>query len=204
MDIQKHRIKIEMLANLVGAAVYMRFAYVLLIDLIQTHRLSSIFPLVLTSCFAYFFLTRDLPKETNVSTYDWLIAMGGTFLPFCFSPAPQVSDRIYLLLIQLIGSSISICGIISLNRSIGLVASNRGVKTFWAYKLVRHPIYAGYFITMVFFCVQNAIPTNFLILFPWATCEVLRIFAEEKELSKDATYRDYMQKTRWRLIPGIF
>ena len=36
----------------------------------------------------------------------------------------------------------------------------------------------------------------------WA--QILRIDAEERLLSQDPDYRDYMRQTRWRLIPGVY
>ena len=36
----------------------------------------------------------------------------------------------------------------------------------------------------------------------WA--QILRLLAEERLLNEDPAYRDFMTKTRWRLIPGLF
>jgi protein-S-isoprenylcysteine O-methyltransferase Ste14 len=36
----------------------------------------------------------------------------------------------------------------------------------------------------------------------WA--QILRLLAEERLLSQDAEYAEYMTKVRWRLIPGVF
>ena len=204
INFKKYHYTIEKGANVLGALIYTVFASTFAKDIIHIHRLSSFFPLMLTSLFMYFFLTRNIPKRLNLSPYDWLITLNGTFLPLCLRPAPFWHDSTILLILQSIGMCISIMGIMSLNKSIGLVATNRGVKTLWAYKYVRHPIYAGYFITCGTFCAQNFTAGNVIITLLWMACEILRIFSEERYLSSDPVYASYMKKVRWRLIPYLF
>lgn len=201
---EKQRLQLEKASSIVGALLYISFAFNMLVDIHTHHRISSMFPFALMTLFVIFFLMRGLPKKTNTSLYDWVIAMAGTFLPFFFRPAPGLHDSIPLIIIQLVGLCISIAGVLSLNKSLGLVAANRGIKTEGAYKYVRHPIYAGYFLSIVFYCMQNMTVQNLSVLVAWAVLEVSRIFAEERHLAEDPAYRDYMQKVRWRLFPRIF
>jgi protein-S-isoprenylcysteine O-methyltransferase Ste14 len=204
IDFEKHRSAIENILSLLGAFIYIVFAATFAKDIFDTHRISSIFPLAMTSFFTYFFLIRDIPKQLNLSPYDWLITLNGTFLPLCLRPAPHLHDTVALILLQTIGTCISTAGILSLNKSIGFAPANRGIKTFWAYKYVRHPIYAGYFISLGAYCLQNLTTGNFVITLLWMLCETLRLFAEEKYLSADPVYADYMKRVRWRMIPGVF
>ena len=72
------------------------------------------------------------------------------------------------------------------------------------YRLMRHPMYAGYMITHI--GVLFAMPSwwNFGI---YAACWVLqikRLLAEEKWLRTDKAYQEYMTKVRYRLLPGVF
>jgi protein-S-isoprenylcysteine O-methyltransferase Ste14 len=204
IDIEKYRVPLEKVTNVLGCLIYIAFFAVIFSDIIHNHRLSSVFPLLLTMFFAWFFLTRDLARQINLSLYDWIITMTGTFLPLCIRPAPLVHDYPLLLVVQTVGTCISIFGLLSLNKSVGLVAANRGVKTFWAYKYIRHPIYTGYFITYGAFCYQNFTTGNFIIIALWMTYEILRLFSEEKYLSQDPAYVEYMKKVRWRMIPYVF
>ena len=204
IDLEKHRYALEKILNILGALLYVVFAATYAKDIIHTHRISSIYPLALTSFFIYFFLVRDIPKQLNLSPYDWVITLNGTFLTLYFRPAPHVHDSAPLLMMQCLGICIAIAGLLSLNKSIGLVPANRGVKTFWAYKYVRHPIYAGYFICFIGYFFQNMTPANAVIITLWMTCETLRLFSEEKYLSDDPVYAEYMKKVRWRMFPGIF
>ncbi len=73
------------------------------------------------------------------------------------------------------------------------------------YSVVRHPMYAGAIPLLL--CTPLALGSYYgLILFvPVVIVIVLRIFNEEKVLSKDLQgYTEYMQKVRFRLIPYIW
>jgi protein-S-isoprenylcysteine O-methyltransferase Ste14 len=194
VDIEKYRVPLEKATSILGGIVYLTFFVTIFTDMVHNHRISDFFPL----------LTRDLAKQINLSLYDWIITITGTYLPFCVRPAPLVHDSAIWLVLQSIGTCISIAGILSLNKSVGLVAANRGVKTFWAYKYIRHPIYTGYFITYGAFGLQNPTLGNLIVITMWMTYEILRLFSEEKYLSQDPAYVEYKKKVRWRMIPGIF
>lgn len=204
IDIEKHRHLLEKICNALGAFVYIVYVGVFAKDMYVHHRLSSFFPLTMSSVFFYFFLVRDMPKQINLSPHHWLIALYGTFLPLFFRPPTSVHDLMPLIVLQAVGICISIAGIFSLNKSFGLTPANRGVKTIGAYKIIRHPIYAGYVLTLACYCMQNYSDANVVIFFAWVLCELLRIFAEEKYLSQDPAYADYMKKVRWRILPYVF
>jgi hypothetical protein len=108
-------------------------------------------------------LMRSMPKKSNISVYDWSIALLGSFVILFTRPAPQVNDQIVLLCAQLFGMGISLAGLFSLNKSFGLVAANRGVKTSGMYAIVRHPIYAGYFLSFGAYLIQNMTLANAVI-----------------------------------------
>ena len=63
---------------------------------------------------------------------------------------------------MLIGLYVQISAKVILGRSFGLIAANRGIKVAGPYRIVRHPIYAGYTIIHVGFLL--ALP---LIVEPW-------------------------------------
>ncbi len=204
MKPETRRYLLEKAANVVGALIYIMFAAAFILDFMRTQRMSCIFSLIIVTFFVFFFLVRDIPKQVSLSPYDWFIGLCGTFIPLLLRPAPAMHDTLILHVLQIIGMCISIAGILSLNKSLGLVAANRGVKTFWAYEYVRHPIYVGYFINLISFWVQNITPANTVAILLFMTFEILRIFAEEKYLSRDPAYLAYMKKVRWRMVPGLF
>lgn len=102
------------------------------------------------------------------------------------------------------GLIIVVLGKISLGRSFGLTPANRGVVASGMYDYVRHPIYLGYLLTHIGFVIANPADWNLLILAAADIALVLRAICEERTLAKDAAYRAYMQRVRWRIIPGIF
>jgi protein-S-isoprenylcysteine O-methyltransferase Ste14 len=93
---------------------------------------------------------------------------------------------------------------LSLGRSMGLVAANRGIRRSGPYQFLRHPMYAGYMLTHLAFWLFNPTEWNLLIYSTAATIQVLRLLAEERFLRRSDEYRAYMENVRFRLIPGVF
>ena len=93
---------------------------------------------------------------------------------------------------------------LSLFRSFGVVAANRGVEVKGLYRIVRHPMYAGYFISHIGFlmCVPS-LWNVVLYSICWGLL-VLRIYAEEKLLLKSLDYQVYKKRVLYRVIPGLF
>lgn len=202
--INSHRKLCEYGCNFTLAAFYLYFDYRLITDFMLTYRISSALLVIFETAIVFFSLTRPLPDKTNTSLYDWFIALSGTTIVILLRPSAQVDDNIALLTVQIIGMMISLVGLFSLNKSWGLVAANRGIRSSGMYKFVRHPIYAGYFISFGCFVAQNLMSYNVFILALFITLEVLRIHAEEDILSQDPAYMAYKQTTRWRVIPYIY
>ena len=141
--------------NVVLALWGVAFLMTMLGDFRVHHRASSLIMGAFEASVIWFALLRPMPKASNFSLYDWGVALLGCVLPLLVRPAPHVHDFVVLLVFQLAGMLISITGLLSLNRSFGIVAANRGVKTTGMYRFVRHPIYAGYFLSMAAWLLQN-------------------------------------------------
>jgi protein-S-isoprenylcysteine O-methyltransferase Ste14 len=117
--------------------------------------------------------------------------------------APMASDA-FTVLVCALGLMVVIIGKVSLGRSFGLTPANRGVVSTGIYRFVRHPIYLGYLVTHVAFMIANPLNWNIAMLTAADLALVLRARAEEQMLAKDAAYRSYMQRVRFRLVPGVF
>ena len=72
------------------------------------------------------------------------------------------------------------------------------------YRIVRHPIYAGYTIIHVGFLVSFPSLWNVILYSAVLTIQIARISREELLLRQDPSYRDYTARVRYRLIPMIF
>ncbi len=194
----------EYLGNATLGASALLFSYVMIVDFVAKHRTSSLYVALFEAAVVFFAVTRPMPKESNRSLYDWIIALLGSYEILLLRPAPVVHDHFLLLAVQLIGMAVSLVGLLSLNKSFGLVAANRGVKTAGLYGLIRHPIYAGYFLSFGAFVIQNPTPVNVGIYVLFVIVELLRIAAEERVLLRDPVYAGYASKTPWRVLPWIY
>jgi protein-S-isoprenylcysteine O-methyltransferase Ste14 len=103
-----------------------------------------------------------------------------------------------------VGLLVVLLGKISLGRSFGLMPANRGVVCSGVYRVVRHPIYAGYLVTHVGFLVAHATVWNAAILVAADVALLVRAIQEERTLALDPVYVQYQQQVRWRVLPGLF
>jgi len=152
---------------------------------------------------ALFFIVRSPPVSVSADSRDWLLAIGATFAPFFFSPSDMTiwPGARYLLAI---GSLLQIAGLLSLNRSFGLVAAQRTIKTSGMYRLVRHPVYASYMVSSSAYLLTNASPSNGVVYTLAMLMLVARLLREERFLAADVRYRVYMRQVKYRLLPLIF
>src|SRR3954468_4862792 len=153
---------------------------------------------------AILILTRS-PGAMVVTPYAWAIAIIGTCAPLLIVPGgtPLIGAEAPVLLMAT-GLAFSISAKIFLRRSFGILPANRGVRRSGPYRLVRHPMYAGYVLTHAGFLISSFCLRNLLAYaFCW-TAMVLRIRAEEAILARDPAYRDYQGEVRHRLIPFLW
>jgi len=90
------------------------------------------------------------------------------------------------------------------SRIIEVEAGQKVVST-GPYALVRHPMYVGAFLTYAFSPLALGSYWAFLPGVMILPVLIFRIFNEEKLLLRDLPgYREYTQKVRYRLLPGIW
>jgi protein-S-isoprenylcysteine O-methyltransferase Ste14 len=102
------------------------------------------------------------------------------------------------------GLLVIIAAKLTLGRSFGLMPANRGVVSRGIYRVVRHPIYAGYLVTHAAFLVAHPTLWNATLLVTSDSALLVRAIYEERTLACDASYASYMQDVRWRVLPGCF
>jgi protein-S-isoprenylcysteine O-methyltransferase Ste14 len=107
-------------------------------------------------------------------------------------------------ILMLMGLLVQISGKLALGRSFGLVPANRGVKTRGLYRVVRHPIYAGYTLTHIGFLLGFPSLQNAALYAGVFAIEVTRLMREEAALKRDPVYGEYAARVRYRLLPGVF
>jgi protein-S-isoprenylcysteine O-methyltransferase Ste14 len=165
-------------------------------------------PLVLIAetSVALFVLFRRPTERISMRLGDWLLAATATYAPLLIVPSAELWPVLEVPAVALIlfGNVVQISGKLFLRRSFGIAPANRGIKRDGLYRFVRHPIYAGYLFTHIGILLIMPSLVNLVIYAIGWWAQILRIQAEEALLTQDPDYRDYLQQTRWRLIPGLY
>lgn len=147
-------------------------------------------------------LFRRGTEAISLRPVDWLTGVLGTALPMLYQPTGGGWAGGAMLMAA--GLLISVGAKLSLRRSFGVIAANRGVKRSGLYAAVRHPMYLGYLVTYIGAFALNPSGWNAVLLSVWLVFEVLRIFAEERILMQDEAYREHAAKVKYRIIPGVW
>lgn len=144
------------------------------------------------------------PGDVATQLRPVLLGFAGTACPLLVLPIglQLVPDMVSTALITG-GVALSILAKLSLRRSFGLVAANRGVKSDGLYRFVRHPMYSGYIVNhigllLVFLSAWNVAVIALCWILMW-----MRTGEEEKVLLNDPAYRNYADNVRSRLVPGL-
>lgn len=185
------------------AAAFGTFAYAHLMEFQRTDGWT-----LLLFCFsemltALFLLLRSCPESVSAIRFDWLVGIGGTLAPLSFRPsawgiAPFAKYAIVA------GVTIQIAGLLSINRSFAIVAAKREIKTKGMYRIVRHPLYASYFLTFTGYLLMNTTLENLIVYGVTMGLLFMRVLREERHLALDSFYREYMKKVSYRVIPFVY
>jgi protein-S-isoprenylcysteine O-methyltransferase Ste14 len=147
--------------------------------------------------------TSPIAVQPRAVALAWL----GTLLPLVLRPAaPGVAPLLGLagLALQYIGGIVLLAATLSLGRSFGIAAANRGIRVDGLYRIVRHPMYAAYLLVFFGFALGHLSPSNVVVLVLWTVVQIHRALAEEQLLSQDAAYRAYQARVRYRFVPGVW
>lgn len=202
MKIDK-RVVWELCASIALCALFLSQAHQHWQAFRSSGNVSSIFFLAYMAITAIFFLIRRFPERVSRSPADWIVGVCGTWIMVLYQPVDG-PEYLAAWIVQSVGLGAKLWALLSLNRSFGIVAANRGVKTGGMYALVRHPLYASYLISHVSLVANNLSIQNGLIFGCWLGFQLLRIAKEETLLMDDPTYRAYAERVRWRLLPFVY
>ena len=174
----------------------------------ETGALSNLVLLCSEGSVALFVLFRRLTTDISMKPLDWAVATLGTTMPLLVVPSGSIADTTGLSIapgtLMITGFALQIAAKLTLRRSFGIVAANRGIKIGGPYRFVRHPMYAGYVITHIGFLLFNPTLWNFSVYAIAFGCQIVRILAEERVLLRDEAYRHFATQTRYRLLTGVF
>lgn len=194
---------VNLLAAAALASVWLLFSLVHARAFLATGDWAYLLFVASESLVATLFLLRSEPAAVSHSPLDWALAIASTGAPFLFEPVGQGLLPAARFLI-LVGVLLQIGGLLSLNRSFGLVAARRQIKTGGLYRWIRHPLYASYLLSYVGYVLSNSsignIATGLLATF----LLLARLQREERFLSRDSEYVLYMRRVKYRVLPMVF
>jgi protein-S-isoprenylcysteine O-methyltransferase Ste14 len=195
----------KMLPRLAGLIVT-EIAHPELLLLAASTNLEAALLVISESLGVFLILTRRSAKTVSTRPFDWALSLIAVNAPLLVTPAAAstfIPSQIATAL-MFAGMIIQISAKAVLWRSFGLVPANRGIKTGGPYRIVRHPMYAGYTLTHIGFLLGFPSLQNSLLYFTAFLIEVARLMREELILNQDPLYREYAARVRYRLLPGVF
>jgi protein-S-isoprenylcysteine O-methyltransferase Ste14 len=193
-------------ANLVGAIGAAYFAQASLEFYLQTHRLIGAAFLGEQIWIVLAYLIRRPARAVSRRLNDWLLAFGGTFGGVLFRPVGEHPHWGVTagLAVQLLGLCICVASFLTLGRSFGFAAADRGLVRRGPYAVVRHPIYASYLLLQAGYVLQSISVWNTVVMLFVTSCNVGRARAEERLLETNQDYGAYRIRVPWRLVPGVW
>lgn len=196
---------LSVLSRVIPASYFAIVCYGFWRNFVQTGKWTSLLWLVSEGLVVLLLVFRRESRRLSRSPWDWLVALGGSFTVLLVRPATAaVAAESVGVALQLAGTLFEVYGKIYLGRSFGIVAADRGIVVRGPYRIIRHPIYLGYFVTHVGFLLANWSSRNIVIYVIEYFFQVARILSEERFLKEDDRYQNYCERVRYRLIPGVF
>jgi protein-S-isoprenylcysteine O-methyltransferase Ste14 len=189
-------------SNAILTAIWIGFAYAHVTAFQETGNwIYSVF-FISETFIGLMFLLRSDPTTVSTDPADWIIAISATIAPLLLSPSSEALFPAAKFGIGL-GVLIQIIGLLSLNRSFGIVPAKREIKTSGLYGLVRHPLYASYIISDASYVLTNTSTANLLLCTLILILLYIRLRREELHLGMDESYRRYMEKVPYQVIPFV-
>jgi protein-S-isoprenylcysteine O-methyltransferase Ste14 len=145
---------------------------------------------------------RDVDRRIHVVAITIAITLYTVFLRL--EGGHALLPRVPLLAMLFAGLLFELTAKIALGRSFGLVPANRGLVRRGPYRVVRHPIYAGYLVLQASFVLARFSPYNAALYALLLALVVARIVLEERVLARDPSWSDYASRTRYRLVPFVW
>jgi len=175
-------------------------------DFVETGHITGLLLLASEALVVAFTLVRRPAGAVDRTWTARTLTMFSTFCPPLLRPVAvaALASESLTVMISAGGLMIVVLGKLSLGRSFGLTPANRGIVCSGVYRFVRHPIYLGYLITHVGFVLAYPAGWNLAVLLAADVALILRAICEERTLALDPSYRAYMTRVRWRIVPGVF
>jgi protein-S-isoprenylcysteine O-methyltransferase Ste14 len=155
----------------------------------------------------FLFLIRTKHRLFNQNLFDQSVAAVAFLSGAAFLGQPETASGSALILARAIIVASNVLGIVTLlnlGRSFGVFIALREVRTTGLYSVVRHPMYLTDILLRVGYLISHF--TAFIVAaFVLSTaCYVYRALLEERFLSRQPEYAEYLQRVKYRFIPYVF
>lgn len=155
-------------------------------------------PLAGQAGLASFLMLARRTEQGEVPLRRKVLAWLGALLPFGLQAGETSTGW---MLVSLAGVGLSLWGLASLGRSFGIAPANRGLAEVGAYRVMRHPMYAGEMLSYLALTAANPTIWNVGVVLTLLATFLMRIRWEEEIVGG---YEEYRQRVRWRMIPGVW
>jgi protein-S-isoprenylcysteine O-methyltransferase Ste14 len=148
---------------------------------------------------------RFAPRSATVNLRT-IAATGGMMILPCFMRPTHLSTGALAttgLMLELFGVVLTQVARVYMGRSFGLLPANRGIVSKGPFRWVRHPVYLGWLVLSIGYATSCLSDRNVILILVTLAFMVWRIDQEEAHLSADPEYRRYMDRVRYRLLPGL-
>jgi protein-S-isoprenylcysteine O-methyltransferase Ste14 len=173
--------------------VYCYFVLVFAASLISEPDIFTALYLADQTIIFLFLLFRRTAQRISDRPLDYAVAAAGTLLPLLAVPSSggSILPIAFCAILFLAGMMLHILAKLSLRRSFGIVAADRGIKAEGAYRFVRHPMYLGYMMVHAALLLAGPSLWNAVVFgLTWLSF-ILRITAEERVLGQNEAYRSF-------------
>lgn len=150
-------------------------------------------------------IMRRRPFAVSRRAVDWVCAVLGGYAVLLLRPGGHAPDLLAHAgtVLQVVGAVGAAACVFTLGRNFGVVAANRGVTSHGPYRVVRHPLYAAYFVATIGYTLASPTVWNAFIVVASIALQMQRMWAEEAVLAATPEYRAYASAVPWRLIPRL-
>jgi protein-S-isoprenylcysteine O-methyltransferase Ste14 len=196
----------SLLVNVLVSLFYVFFLYTSIQYWLRTGSLVGIGLVACNSLVVGCLLTRKNASAVTESIPNWILASLTQVAPLVLRPVgSSVPTLLFVSGIgQVVGVGLMIASLMALNRSIGVFAANRGIKTRGPYAWIRHPLYAGEILFDVSFLLSNWSSWNGALILALILAQVVRSVQEESLLLGDERYVLYRTAVPYRMVPWVF
>jgi protein-S-isoprenylcysteine O-methyltransferase Ste14 len=150
-------------------------------------------------------LVRVPPKTSTVTAWTLAASAGMLLTPVLMRPEVPAAGLMagFGLVFEFAGIAFSQYARIQMGRRFGILPANRGIVTGGPFRLVRHPIYFGWFVLALGFAFSYPSVRNFALITLTLPLMFWRIRQEESLLRSDPEYLAYSKRVTYLVFPAL-